>query len=163
MCVGCVMSRLCRGCNAASAQTRLKVAKMQHDNPTIPPIAAKSRRHRSAVSAGNRQFVALGDGRSAWSRRQADIVDQLVEDAGGIELVGAAKFALCQAAAVLQIELESMAAIRSAGGPLDVDVFGRALGNLRRALETLGVERVKRDVTPDFRTYVAAKSKGSPA
>lgn len=114
----------------------------------IPPIAGRSRPKRSAVSAGNRQFVALGDGRSAWSRRCADIVAQLVEDAGGHQMVSGAKLALCQCAAVLQVELESMAAIRSSGGELDVDVFGRGLGNLRRALETLGVDRVKRDVTP---------------
>jgi uncharacterized Zn finger protein len=52
----------------------------------------------------------------------------------------------CRAASI-EVELEQMESRLSRSEAVDLDVFTRAAGHLRRILETLGVERRKRDVT----------------
>jgi hypothetical protein len=47
----------------------------------------------------------------------------------------------------IECELESMEGKLSQGLEIDLDVFVRALGHLRRTLETLGIKREARDVT----------------
>ena len=39
-----------------------------------------------------------------------------------------------------------------------LDAYQRAAGNLRRLLESLGLQRRARDVTPGVRQYVAVKA-----
>jgi hypothetical protein len=41
-------------------------------------------------------------------------------------------------------------------------LYNRLSGNLRRTLETLGVEPKARNVTPDLRSYLAAKDGPAP-
>jgi hypothetical protein len=40
---------------------------------------------------------------------------------------------------------------------VDLDGYTRAASHLRRILETLGIKRVPRDVTPDLHDYIAAQ------
>jgi hypothetical protein len=54
-----------------------------------------------------------------------------------------------------------MEAKLSAGIEIDIDKFTRSASHLRRILETLGLERVSKDVT-DIRSYLASKSDGTP-
>lgn len=126
---------------------------------TIATIAGRPRNNRSAVSNGNRNFVADGDGRSVWTRRWRDLVAAHLSDLGGEEIASAAQVALARRAATLEIELERQEATLSAGGEIDLDAFNRASGGLRRILETLGVDRRPKDVTPDLKSYLAAKAK----
>ena len=44
------------------------------------------------------------------------------------------------------------------GNTLDLDLFARGAGHLRRLGEALGLRRMPRDVTPDLRTYLAQKA-----
>ena len=60
-----------------------------------------------------------------------------------------AQFALCKRAAGLEAELEQLEGRLSLGQEVDLDCYGRAASHLRRMLETLGLERKARDVTPD--------------
>jgi hypothetical protein len=126
---------------------------------TIAPLVRRHIKHRSAVSNGNREFVAAGDGRSVWTRRWRDLVFAHLSDLGGEDISSAAQVALARRAATLEIELERQEATLSAGGEIDLDAFNRASGGLRRILETLGIERKARDVTPDLRTYLAARDR----
>jgi hypothetical protein len=125
-------------------------------NGAATKLSAANRRVRSAVTNGTRAYVA-GDGNSPWARRQRDLVALHAEDAGGAETISAAKLSLCHRAASIETELEMLEGQMSLGKPVDLDLYGRLAGHLRRILETLGVERKARDVTPDLKTYLAAK------
>jgi hypothetical protein len=46
----------------------------------------------------------------------------------------------------------------SLGRVADLDLYNRLSGNLRRILESLGLERKARDVTPTLQSYLQAKA-----
>jgi hypothetical protein len=108
-------------------------------------VAARNGKVRSAVSSGRQLFID-GDPRSAWSRRYHDLVVGHIADQGGRESLSEARMALIRRSAAMECELELMEANLSRGEPVDIDVFGRASGHLRRLFETLGLERRQRDV-----------------
>jgi hypothetical protein len=106
-----------------------------------------TKRPRSAVTSGRTMFIG-GDPNSAWARRFHDLVVGHVVDAGGRDAISEAQFALCKRAAGLECELEKMEARLSQGEDVDLDRYGRAASHLRRILETIGLQRQARDVTP---------------
>jgi len=111
---------------------------------------------RSRVTNGRRSFVD-GDGNSAWARRWRDLVELHVADLGPPEALSEAQLSLCRRVAATEVTLEGLEGRLSKGDTtVDLDLYNRLSGNLRRHLETLGVERVARDVTPDLRDYIAA-------
>ncbi len=58
-------------------------------------------------------------------------------------------------AATLETELEWMEGRMSLGEKVDLDCYGRLAGHVRRILETIGVQRKARDVTPSLDEVVA--------
>jgi hypothetical protein len=120
-----------------------------------PPSIARSVRNRSAVTNRKRLFVD-GDGRSPWARRWRDLVELHAGDLGGINMLSEAQFSLIKRAATIEVELELSEGKMSMGQDVDLDVFTRSASHLRRILETLGIERRPRDVTPTLREYLAA-------
>jgi hypothetical protein len=94
-----------------------------------------------------------GDSRSAWSRRYYDLVAGHVADAGGRDLLSHAEISLIRRASTLEAELELMEAKLSRSEPIDLDLFQRASNSLRRLLESLGLKRVAKDVTPTLESY----------
>ena len=56
--------------------------------------------------------------------------------------------------ATIEIELEQLEGKLSKGEAVDLDGYTRAAGHLRRILESLGLERKQRDVTPSVAEYV---------
>jgi hypothetical protein len=68
---------------------------------------------------------------------------------GGRSVLSQAQIALIRRASALQVELELMEGRLSQGEAVDLDVFGRATGNLRRCLESLGLKREPRDITAE--------------
>ena len=46
----------------------------------------------------------------------------------------------------MEIELEALEGKLSRGEPIDLDMFGRLSGHLRRVLETVGINRIARTV-----------------
>jgi hypothetical protein len=130
------------------------VASQARLNGPVATRKAGRRRIRSAVTNGTRALV-VGDGNSPWARRQRDLMAMHAEDAGGAESLSAAQLSLCQRAATLETELEFLEGQLSLGQRVDMDCYGRLAGHLRRILETLGVERKARDVTPSLDEVVA--------
>jgi hypothetical protein len=55
---------------------------MENTAETIAPVEARLRKHRSALTNGNRLFVLEGnaDGRSASYRRFKDLLEQILAD-----------------------------------------------------------------------------------
>jgi hypothetical protein len=87
-----------------------------------------------------------GDPNSAWSRRYHDILGGHVADLGGADMLSEAQSALCRDAATLELELERMRGMLSAGEEIDLDLYGRVAGQRRRILESLGLKREARPV-----------------
>jgi hypothetical protein len=116
---------------------------------------------RSRVSNGSALLAGV-DGRSTWARRLRDLIELHVADLGGDDNISEAERAIVRRAAVLITELERMECsfALSEGAPdiATLDAYQRAAGNLRRLLESVGLERRARDVTPTLRTYLATSA-----
>ena len=84
-----------------------------------------------------------------------------ISDLGGSDVITAAERSIVRRAATLTVELERMeGAFASAGEatPEALDLYSRTAGNLRRLLESVGLQRRAKDITPDLRDYVSARS-----
>ena len=118
---------------------------------------ARHKKGRSRVSNGS-EILAGVDGRSVWARRFRDLLAAHVEDLGGPDVVSEAERSLLRRASALEVELERLEARFAAagdGGPdvADLDLYQRTTNTLRRLLDTVGLERRSRDVTPDALSY----------
>jgi hypothetical protein len=69
-----------------------------------------------------------------------------VANLGGPDTISAAQYSLCQRASTLEVQIEPLEAAMSVGESVDLDLFGRLAGHLRRYHETLGLERRTRPV-----------------
>jgi hypothetical protein len=110
------------------------------------PTMRRSATNRSAITNGNRQFALGGDGRGAWVRRWRDLAELHMIDRGGENFLSESQKSLCRRAATLEVNLEQLEANMSEGQGVDLDVYNRLAGNLRRLFETLGLERKAKDV-----------------
>jgi hypothetical protein len=118
------------------------------------PAAERAPRQRSRVTNGKSLFVS-GDGNSAWTRRYRDLVRGHANDCGGEDLLSESEKSLIKRASAIECELEAMEGRLSRGETVDLDKFTRAASHLRRILETLGLERRQRDITPTLEQYAA--------
>jgi hypothetical protein len=102
------------------------------------------------------------DGRSAWARRYRDLVVMLSDDLGGASSLSELKLGLIRRVASLTIEAERLE-VRLAEGDetVDIDALGRVSGHIRRISETLGLDRVSRDITPSLSDIIAAHQKSA--
>ncbi|MBX9451374.1 MAG: hypothetical protein KL801_05840 [Mesorhizobium sp.] len=99
-----------------------------------------------------------GDAMSPWARRWRDLVALHASDMGGAETLSEAQVSLVKRVATIEVELEQMDGKLSMGEKVDLDAYTRASGHLRRILDSLGIKRTARDITPpDLKTYMAAK------
>jgi hypothetical protein len=90
-------------------------------------------------------------------RRYETIRGAVLGDLGGEESTSEIQRQLISKFATLALQLEEMEAAALAGNEIDVDLFGRCAGHLRRIAEVHGLRRVPKDV-PDLHTYLAAKA-----
>jgi hypothetical protein len=81
------------------------------------------------------------------------------DDLGGMSALSEAQVSLIRRAVTIEVELEKAESNLANGGDADLDAYSRSAGHLRRILESLGLKRVKRDVTPDLATYLASKAR----
>jgi hypothetical protein len=126
------------------------------DAPEVQP-----RKMRSRLTNGSKLLPGI-DGRSPWVRRCRDIIAELISDRGGADNCSAAERSIIRRAAVLTTELERMEAQFAAAGEASaeaLDIYARVAANLRRMLETIGIERRSKDVTPNLDEYLALKAR----
>ncbi len=122
-------------------------------------IVIDKRKGRSRLSNGLARLSDV-DGRSMWARRLRDVVAAHIADLGGEAATSEAERSIIRRAATLTTELERLEARFASAGeaaPADLDLYQRTAGNLRRLLESVGLKRVPKDVTPDLKTYIDAK------
>ena len=101
-----------------------------------------------------RIFVQRGNGRSPWTRRWRDLIEEHAADLGGAETLSVAQRSLIRRAATLEVELEAVEGRLSEGKSADLAAFAAVTGHLRRVLETLGIARRPRDVTPPLSYFL---------
>jgi hypothetical protein len=101
------------------------------------------------------------DNRGTWSRRLRDVIALIAADRGGGDVLSEATLAVIRRASVLIVELEQRELRFAEHGATDLQLeqYSRVAGNLRRMLESIGLDRVPKDITPDLQTYVRMKSK----
>ncbi len=124
--------------------------------------ARKKPRARSAIANGRKLIMA--DGRSMWAKRFIEICAGHCDDLGGFENLSQAKIAIVKRAATLQVELESQET-RLANGDapkgFSLVEFAQVANGLRRLLETVGIKRVPRDVTPTLAEILAGDDRSA--
>ena len=104
-------------------------------------------------------MLLKGDVNGVWARRYRDVIADLTSDLGGRSLVGEAKAAMIRDCAALEIALEKMRGRMSEGQHVDIQLYARVANQRRRLLESIGLERVARDVTPlTLDDYLQAKA-----
>jgi hypothetical protein len=112
---------------------------------------------RSRITNGS-TILANVDGRTFWVRRFRDLNSLLLSDQGGDDNVTEPRRMLVRRAACLAVELERREAVIAETGEAtdaQIEVYGRTANTLRRLLQTLGLERRARDVTPTLQSYLA--------
>jgi len=103
---------------------------------------------RSRVTNGKTLFAKGGDMRGPWARRLRDVFEAHLSDLGGPDNVSEAERSIVRRAAVLTVELERIETRFAVGrgSDDDLDLYQRTAGNLRRLLESVGLQRRPRDV-----------------
>jgi hypothetical protein len=121
---------------------------MENAAESIAPVDGRLRKHRSALTNGNRLFVLEGnaDGRSASYRRFKDVLEQILADLGGADMLSEGQRQLCRRAATLSIMAEGMECDAVGNKPFDVDLYGQLTDRLGRCLARLGLKRVAKVV-----------------
>lgn len=111
---------------------------------------------RSRVTNGSHVLPGV-DGRSTWARRFRDLMELHIADLGGDDAVSEAERSIVRRASALEVELERLEllfATSGAASAADLDLYQRASNTMRRHLETLGINRRPRDITPNLSDYV---------
>ena len=90
---------------------------------------------------------SLATANSPWARRQRDLLALHIQDLGGEEMMSENQLSLCRRASTLEVELEMAEGRLSMGEFTDLDLYNRLVGNLRRVLESIGLERKVRRIT----------------
>jgi hypothetical protein len=120
---------------------------------------------RSAVTNGS-SLLPNVDGRSLWVRRFRDLLALHLADLGGADIASEAEKAIARRVACLTVELETLEqrfATQGASEGGQLDQYQRVSNTLRRLLESLGLDRRQRDVTPTVDRYLAGEGKaGNP-
>jgi hypothetical protein len=81
-------------------------------------------------------------------------------DLGGSEVLSEAQRQLVRRAAGLSVQGEAVEAQIIAGQEIDLGGYVTAINSLRRVLDTLGLKRVPKDVTPSLDHYLDQISGG---
>jgi hypothetical protein len=130
------------------------------------PLTRTKKSGRSRITNG-KAFVLGTDGRNPWIRRCKDIAAAHTTDLGGESVISEAQRSLIRRIAILTVQSEMLeskfAKVNGDADPRDLDLYIRASGNLRRLLQTIGLERRQRDVTPDPLQFARSYQNGSGA
>ena len=140
------------------------VAPNQAPSSRTPAPASVTRRSR--VTNGQQLFV--GPGTERWRRRLSDLIAMMHSDLGGPTNTSEAEKMLVRRAGMLSLQCELMeqswAEHHDGVAPAKrLDEYQRTCSALRRILESLGLQRRAKDVTPTLEQYLAANKEQEAA
>jgi hypothetical protein len=98
------------------------------------------------------------DGRTIAAKQAREVISSIEEDLGGRESISTARRALIENAAVLGAVVQDMGAKWISGEQIDLALFATLSNTRRRLLESVGLDRAARDVTPSVSEYLAQKT-----
>jgi hypothetical protein len=128
----------------------------------LPRDDPRSRTANTRSSVTNGKLFARAPSTQAWSRRLRDLLDLHIADLGGENVVSAAEHSICRRIGTITVELEIMehrfATKGKGASEKDLDLYLRGANSLRRLLESIGLKRVARDVTPLLQDYLAIQA-----
>jgi len=109
-----------------------------------------------ATRSGKVRFLTLADldKRTAAFRETVRIIEEIEADLGGADQLSAGERQLSQRVGVLGALLSDLEARWIRGEPLDAAAYCTVVNAQRRVIETLGLRRRPRDVTPSVRDYL---------
>jgi hypothetical protein len=106
---------------------------------------------RSAITNGS-QLLANCDHRSAWMRRLRDLIQGHLADGGGVEQLSMAEQSIIRRASMCELQMEMMETrFAENGGVASADqlnLYQRTASSTRRLLESVGLGRRAKNVTP---------------
>lgn len=121
-------------------------------------VARPKSPQRSKVANGSAFLPECQDGRSSWIRRAKELLSDLLNgQLGGAGNYSEAEAILAKRAACLIVELERRESIFAKAGAADdtaLAIYQTTVNTLRRTLETIGIERRSRNVTPTVADYI---------
>ena len=97
------------------------------------------------------------DGRTRSAQLVGRTIDALVADLGGDDALSAAEHLIVRRAAIAGAMSEDLAARWLTGDPVDPAIFATLANVERRQLETVGIKRRARNVTPSLTDYLAQR------
>jgi hypothetical protein len=103
-------------------------------------------KQRSRVTNGRALFVEA-DSRGPWARRFKDILAEITNDLGGVDVLSEGQKQLARRCATIAIACEKLEGQAAAGLDIDLNVYGQLTDRLGRAFQRLGLERRARDVS----------------
>jgi hypothetical protein len=102
------------------------------------------------------------DGRSAIARRWHDLIYLHTSDLGGEDNLGQAELSIIRRAATLTVELEHLemkfALAEDGASESQLKTYQMTVNTLRRTLETLGLRRRAKDITPTLQEYIESRA-----
>src|SRR5262245_10514021 len=120
---------------------------------TRPPIARRlvsaSKVEAALPTAASCCTVSMAGRRGCAGAK--DIIALHLSDLGGMDNTSAAERSIIRRASVMTVELERMErafALAGEASAEDLDIYARVAGNLRRLLESVGLQRRARDISP---------------
>lgn len=115
---------------------------------------------RSAVTNGRRlHVVAPGD--TAWARRFADILAEIISDIGGPDRLSEGQRQLARRAATIAIACERMEGEMAAGADINTEQYGALTDRLGRCFQRLGLERRSSKVINNPLAYIEGHTQAS--
>jgi len=115
---------------------------------------------QSRITTGS-TFLEGIDGRSSYARRWRDLTALHIADLGGADQCSTAVKSIVRRIATLSVQLEAYDARFAEAGiaePGGLDLYSRISNTLRRHLETIGLKRVAKDITPHLADYLEEKA-----
>jgi hypothetical protein len=128
--------------------------RMKHEENSA--IDGRKPTARSRLTNGNTLHLNFVDGRSAEARRLHDLIADHTSDLGGEDHISEAERRLIRRAAILTLECERLEykwAAADGATVRELELYQRTSNSLRRLLESLGLQRRQRDVTPSPLEY----------
>lgn len=125
-----------------------------------PTNRSKVTNERLRGRVTTKSLFVEGDGRTPWARRYRDLVALYADDAGGLATLPELKLSLIRRAAALTVECERLEGELAEGKAVDIELLARTSSHLRRIAESIGLDRVKRDVTPSLADIAARHRNG---
>jgi hypothetical protein len=126
---------------------------------TAEPV--KKRRPRSISELDKRSLEKL-ERRGLEFQRNEAIRSSLVVDLGGEDAVSVARALIANKCAFHAMKLENMQIASLSGEEIDLKLHGELTDRLRRGLESIGLERKHKDITPTLAEYLASKPTSVP-